>query len=48
MASSTKHVAFSERQIVGMARYIAELEKQGIAYVVAVIIGGWNVTITGF
>jgi hypothetical protein len=48
MAGGKKFVTFSERQATEMAQYVAELERQGIAYVVDDIIGGWNITITGF
>lgn len=43
-----KQIRFSERQVQVMAKYIAQLECEGIAYKVEDYCDGWGVEITGF
>lgn len=43
-----KAIRFEERQAVLLARFIAELTREGLAYEVTELAGGWSVKITGF
>ena len=43
-----KSVFFSTDQAVQLAQFLAECERQGLAYKVEELAGGWRVTITGF
>ncbi len=45
---SDKGVEFSDKQVEELAKFLAELTRQGVAYIVRELIGGWKVEVTGF
>jgi hypothetical protein len=40
-------IRFIESQIIFMAQFLTELERQGITYTVEALMDGWSITITG-
>ncbi len=47
MPNKEREIQFNDGQAIQMARFIAELEKQGIFYSVRDLAGGWAIEIIG-
>lgn len=45
--NSGHYIEFSAEQAAELAKFLAEIVRQGVTYEVRTIVGGWRVALTG-
>ncbi len=44
----TKKIQFTNKQVIDMAKFISELERQSMRYIICNMCDGWAIEIIGF